>query len=765
MGRKAFLILLGMALWAVTFAQGNLGPRTVDPVEITGHVYEDVAPLGANSGEDVGISGANVYVFFDSNGNGILDPGDTIEDSTLTGADGSFSLVVVPPEEGGTYFVVVDSRTVETTRGLNAGFSADQIWAEETYQTEYINGAWTAVKKFGGRDPNVSDDFANGVYEHQVKVESSLYDGTPIDFGFSFEVIVSTRDVDEDGTSGTGRSAQGTLRQFLENARAISGPDRSYFVLAHGPSYSRTIQVNPDLWMNCGGNYNRPSHPSYGITDDYTHLDGRVLDWDLTPTGEVVLLDSRDLPDDAMTILLSAAHATVENLELMGNRSVSSDTPNRGIRMSGANYCTIQDLVIYDFHLGIELYWNSHHNLIQRVESFNNNHSGIYFQDYWARSSYNGIRNCYLHDNDLNGIGFAWDNDYSTIAGNVLEDNGYAGIWIGYACDHNTVQDNVVRGNEISGILLASWPGYPPAEYNEVVGNLVEGNGGATTGPYGAVEYGTGIGLYNADNNIVRGNVIRDNISGDITVYGVAIDAGSTRNTVSENEITGNGVGVAVIDDGSYGNVITRNSIYKNTGLGIDLGADGVTPNDGALGSPNRGVDYSVITEARTNPDGTIYVEGFVGPEDTGGSAAFAGATVEIFLVTNGINGDDLGGNANDGKTYGEGWKYLGSLTVGPDGSFSGTVGPLGVPIGPELILSGTTTLSGAGTSEFGPTLNACHPYDLTGDCALGVDDVRTVHLMARGCIPVDLKADIDGDGDVDMDDTRLYAEILLGGD
>ncbi len=760
MGRKAILVLLGMALWAAGFAQG---------LEITGYVYEDLAPLGGNSGEDRPIPGAEVYLFWDANGTGVLDPGDKECASTVTDGTGHFSL---SPSGCGSdlLFVAVDSRSLISSRRLEPGYSEDDIWAEETYQSVYDEDlrSWPTVKMFGGRDPEVSDDFANEVYEHWVTVDLKVYNEfgrSDLLFGFSFEVIVNTRDVDEDGTSGTGRSAQGTLRQFLENARAISGPDRSYFVLAHGPGYSRTIRVDPDLWMNCGGGYNRKAHPSYGITGDYTHLDGRVLDWDLTPTGEVVLLDSRDLPDDAMTILLSAAHVTVENLEFMGNRSISPDTPNRGIRMSGANYCTIQDLVIHDFHLGIELYWSSHHNLIQRVESYNNNHSGIYFQDYWARSSYNEIRNCYLHDNDINGIGFAWDNDYSTISGNVVEDNGYAGIWIGYACDHNTIQDNVVRGNKISGILLASWPSYPSAEYNEVVGNLVEENGGATTGPYGDVGYGTGIGLYNADNNIVRGNVIRDNVSGDITVYGVAIDAGSTGNTVSENEITGNGVGVAVIDSKSYGNVISRNSLYKNAGLGIDLGADGVTPNDGALGSPNRGVDYPVITRARTNPDGTIYVEGFVGPENTGGSNAFAGATVEIFLVTNGINGDDHTGNAYGGKTYGEGWKYLGSLTVGSAGSFAGTVGPLGVPIGPELLLSGTTTLSGAGTSEFGPTLNACFPHDLTGDCALGLDDVRLVHLMVKGCIPWDPRADIDGDGDVDMDDVSKYAEFFLGGD
>jgi hypothetical protein len=35
---------------------------------------------------------------------------------------------------------------------------------------------------------------------------------------------------------------------------------------------------------------------------------------------------------------------------------------------------------------------------------------------------------------------------------------------------------------------------------------------------------------------------------------------------------------------------------------------------------------------------------------------------------------------------------------------------------------------------------------------------------MARGCVTPDPAADMDGDGDVDMDDAEQYAEILLGG-
>ena len=48
--------------------------------------------------------------------------------------------------------------------------------------------------------------------------------------------------------------------------------------------------------------------------------------------------------------------------------------------------------------------------------------------------------------------------------------------------------------------------------------------------------------------------------------------------------------GVQVVDATSTGNRILSNSIHANTSLGIDLGADGVTPNDGGDGDggPNQ---------------------------------------------------------------------------------------------------------------------------------------------------------------------------------
>ncbi len=58
----------------------------------------------------------------------------------------------------------------------------------------------------------------------------------------------------------------------------------------------------------------------------------------------------------------------------------------------------------------------------------------------------------------------------------------------------------------------------------------------------------------------------------------------------------------------------------------------------------------------------------------------------------------------------------------------------------------------------------SCYAHDLNGNCVLDLGDVRIVHLMAAGCLPPDMRADFDGDGDVDMDDVTICAQLVLRG-
>ena len=53
---------------------------------------------------------------------------------------------------------------------------------------------------------------------------------TGVDSAFSFNVVTSTRDGDDDGSNP--RSVQGSLRQFIQNADAVAGANAMRFVPA-----------------------------------------------------------------------------------------------------------------------------------------------------------------------------------------------------------------------------------------------------------------------------------------------------------------------------------------------------------------------------------------------------------------------------------------------------------------------------------------------------------------------------------------------------
>ena len=182
---------------------------------IEGTIYEDFNILGSNDPLDVPIPNVNVSLVKDMNGNNILDSSDLWVNNTTTNSTGGYRFTLT---DTGIFFIAVNSKTINTTKGLNSGYTTNDIWAEETYQTNDSNYIQIAPF-FGGRDANISDDWDNGVYEHYVVINASLYNNESINFGFSFEIVVNTKDTDDDLTSN--RSAQGTLRQFIQNAKNI----------------------------------------------------------------------------------------------------------------------------------------------------------------------------------------------------------------------------------------------------------------------------------------------------------------------------------------------------------------------------------------------------------------------------------------------------------------------------------------------------------------------------------------------------------------
>ena len=137
----------------------------------------------------------------------------------------------------------------------------------------------------------------------------------------------------------------------------------------------------------------------------------------------------------------------------------------------------------------------------------------------------------------------------------------------------------------------------------------------------------------------------------------------------------------------STGNAISCNGIYGNSGLGIDLRDDGVTPNDigDGDGGPNLRQNFPVLTQARTNGVGSITIDGSLN------SSAITTFRVEFFAS---VTGDPTG--------YGEGERYLGYVDVTTNGSGNATFSqPLSAVVAVGEVVTSTATDPLGNTSEF----------------------------------------------------------------
>jgi hypothetical protein len=244
--------------------------------------------------------------------------------------------------------------------------------------------------------------------------------------------------------------------------------------------------------------------------------------------------------------------------------------------------------------------------------------------------------------------------------------NGTLGIWL--LASNNTIGGttaaarNVISGNAIYGIVI---------QY--VSGNLVQGNYVGLGADGTTALANNGIGIYISDS------------AANNTIGGTAAGAG--------NVISGNG-GKGIIIIGGTGNAMLSNSIYANTGIGIDLNNDGLTPNDGTKSGAfaNSGMDAPVFT-TKVLVGTNLTLSGYVG--SAASQAAFAGASVQVFK------------SDNDSSGFGEGQTYLGTLTADASGNFSGNL-TVSLAVGDRI--TGTATDGSNNTSEFAANAMVANP-------------------------------------------------------
>ena len=309
----------------------------------------------------------------------------------------------------------------------------------------------------------------------------------------------------------------------------------------------------------------------------------------------------------------------------------------------------------------------------------------------WIDSSCGTLADNTIHDNEGAGVAVVADSQ-AAITGNMISACAPDGVQV-FGGANAEVVGNTIVANVEDGVHVASGS-VADVSRNDIRASGEEGvdveNARATVASntvWGCA--GWGIACEGAAQATIEANVIERSgldgvrvaagasgeLNGNTIVAswraGVRIDRSCgtlAKDTIHDNDAAG----VAIV--GNSHAAITQCSIYDNGALGIDLGDDGVTPNDeGDLDSgPNDLLNFPEFTQAEVS-GGLVTIAGLAAPN----------AIVEIF------------GAAPDPTGYGEGKSYLKSVAAGPDGRFSCDV------LLSEMPIAATATDGMGNTSAF----------------------------------------------------------------
>ncbi len=286
-----------------------------------------------------------------------------------------------------------------------------------------------------------------------------------------------------------------------------------------------------------------------------------------------------------------------------------------------------------------------------------------------------------------NNLGILNHSDSIVIEGNVISGNSGNGLQL-YAGSGGHIKNNMI-GTDIAGIMENGNVGYGIRVIYAtgiVIGgdsiiheNIISANG----------EAGIWLSFNGATGTTINNNMIGASIGGNPTkgnlTDGILISNESSNNIIVKNTIAGNfGNGVNI--ESGQANLIEQNQIFKNDSLGIDLQADGVTPNDpdDSDTGPNNLQNFPVVDKAITSAEQTT-IEGRLF------------STPNTFFILNFFYNDSC-----DVKGYGEGQYYIGEALVTTDNEgeidFSETF-DIEVPDGKYI--TSTATDENYNTSEF----------------------------------------------------------------
>ncbi len=407
----------------------------------------------------------------------------------------------------------------------------------------------------------------------------------------------------------------------------------------------------------------------------------------------------------------------------------------------------------------------------RNVISGNLNH-GVYFQSnttsIFVRGNFIGTDSSgsFAIPNHQYGVGIFANSSSITIGGlnagegNVISGNYLSGVYLNQT-NNNTIQGNYI-GLDYAGTDTIPNDNHGIALIGSTSGNLIGGDGGLS-GNYICGNKQSGVFLSNGgtNNNEIYSNKIGVDINGDCLgnlQHGIAVQSTPSNNQAggpgdSLNVIACNGGdGISLITSDVNQFLITQNSIYGNTGLGIDLEDDGPDVNDNADADngANGAQNYPVIDSVR-HSGGNIVVYGNL--------HTIPGQNFVIEFYSN---------EFVNASGYGEGKTYLGQVTGLADGAGNIPFSPTFSAVAGEPYISALSYQVGGGSSEFSFIEYTAFAPSASDDYFVMRQDepVRNIVVLsndAAGSVEIDtssvqiITAPVNGGGVVQVDGSINY--------
>ena len=224
-----------------------------------------------------------------------------------------------------------------------------------------------------------------------------------------------------------------------------------------------------------------------------------------------------------------------------GGYNIIGDGSGYGIILENRTGVTIKNVEVKSFNAGIYLLWSNNNTLSKITAEWNS--SGIEVYD----SDYNSIDDNVTNNNSGRGILISHLSTNNTITKNSALSNSSGGIQVNYSSD-NIIRGNLVQYSQSSGIALTG-----ESYDNEVIYNEIDRN------RFGITLQSSSHHNSISDNNITENGL--DHVAGGAGIY---ISYNSDYNKIFKNEITQNFIGVRISDPDTIVSGSDYNQIYNN---------------------------------------------------------------------------------------------------------------------------------------------------------------------------------------------------------